>query len=201
MLGKGTTGIVVSHDWTSLLRLCTVGVVMEHGRIAMYGDIRDCIKSYIGFSVLESNEICVYKKEELCSKKCNWSESGTFEFDINVKVIPSDRALEINIMVEKFRLGEGWNIVYTNGALIYIDYPGIYHLKVFFPKLMLADGNYNLGIHLSDKLFGNSNRKAKSYDRMQWLEHSEVSAVVKTGFNSSGVFKERIKWQKRILQK
>ncbi|MBA4240160.1 MAG: ABC transporter ATP-binding protein [Sphingobacteriaceae bacterium] len=45
--GQGRTVLFVSHNLQAVSNLCNTGIVLKNGRVETYGNIEDCVKSYI----------------------------------------------------------------------------------------------------------------------------------------------------------
>ncbi len=195
MIQKGTVGIMVSHDWTALLRFCSRGCILDKGRINFEGEIRSTISEYVQFEKLHSDIIKIFNKEILAKKTVEWEEEGRLDFTIEVMQVPPTEEVEANIFIEKFSQGLGWNLVYTNGAYFKIKKKGIYKVSVWFPDLGLEEGIYNVGIHLLEVHMYKKEGVAKAYDRMTWLEKNGIELKIGQGQKKQAIMRRKLEWK------
>lgn len=195
MIHEGTAGIVVSHDWVALLRICKQAFIMEQGVITYKGDIRDAVRKYIKFEPTQSDKIAIHKKDELKERLIKWQGSGEFQFEIDVFEIPKSKDLEINVFIERFYPGIGWNVIYTNGSYFKVENEGLYAVRVSFPDLKLEEGEYGIEIHLMENFMHKKVGVALCYDRMTWIEETNISLRIGAGRSHKEIFKRRLKWK------
>lgn len=46
---RGISGILATHDWSSVLKLCEQCYVLDHGKVALSGDSYPVVRQYLGF--------------------------------------------------------------------------------------------------------------------------------------------------------
>ncbi len=197
MISEGTAGIIVSHDWVALLKLCSSAYIMEKGNIIFDGEIRNAINRYIQFEPLQATKIRIQHKDVLKENLIKWSKTGEFTFEINVIEIPIQKSIEVNLFIERFVTGIGWNVVYTNGAMFQVNRTGIYKIHAFFPDLNLQDGIYNIGIHVMENFMHKKTGVALCYDRMTWIEKEEIHMIIGNGKQHDAVFRRNLVWKTR----
>ena len=195
----GRTVLFVSHNMASMQRLCTNGVLLEHGCLKYRGTISDTIKEYLTdyirqseFEGVDGNEDVLYlSKAKVYSDSTDgviYNNNAIFiEYDITVKKsIPS--------------LVCGFNIYSSyQTPLARADYNdrnqqttlaiGTYHLKFKIPPYTLANGDYTIKFDVAE-------RNLKRYT----TEKSQLTFSVQQGNDGFGnVFAENIPIKSSII--
>ncbi len=142
---NGASGVLVTHDWAAILRLCERASVIERGRFSFTGPSDKAVVSYLNLPRAEASAA----RFTLANEQTHFAQSGAdaeFRFFVEVvEPIPVDFAISI----EMLRIGIGWEIVMLSDSLPVADEAGHYVIAVAVPGLPLVPGIYSLNVFLS----------------------------------------------------
>ena len=196
---EGRTVLFVSHNMASMQRLCTNGVLLEHGCLKYRGTISDTIKEYLTDYIRQSEFVGIDGDEDVLflSKAKVYSDSADgviynnnfifIEFDITVKKI-------IHSLVCGFNLYSSYQ--YPLARADYNDKnqqttlsPGEYCLKFKIPSYTLANGDYIIKFDVAE-------RNIRCYT----TEKSHLAFSVQQGNDGFGnVFSENMSQKTSII--
>jgi ABC-type polysaccharide/polyol phosphate transport system ATPase subunit len=141
----GASGVLVTHDWAAVLKLCEQSHVIEKGGIVFSGPSDRAVVSYLKiplpnattarFSPRNAQRHVAKSGED--TSICLWVdvfEPGPVDFSISI---------------ETLRIGIGWEIVILTESMPVAEQPGTYALKVSIPNLPVAPGEYSLNVFLT----------------------------------------------------
>ena len=156
--GEGRTVLFVSHNMASVQNLCTKGILLNNGEIAILGNINEVLKSYL------SSNHSIHSWEGMdgnTTMNLNRTEIFTPQ---KSKILSNSDVLTITM---SFEIGEkikdvviGASIMSATGnplvGLLYNDYndyigikPGSYKVVFEIPPYTLAAGHYEIDFNLS----------------------------------------------------
>ncbi len=188
---SGRTILFVTHNIEFLRRLCTIGLILEHGRLAYFGDVAGCVKTYFGASVgrggrYERDANSAFLSE--CVIRTAWIEQDgdpisavdtTTPVDVFVRVEARVRctvSLELLLRDENFKpiifipmgLGYGVEHLLTAGT-------HLFHVRLRLPRLGV--GQYALDTMLAEA-------GQRFYDQVEGAVRFDVneSLTAKTGW-------------------
>lgn len=141
----GASGVLVTHDWTAVLKLCEQAHVIEQGKFAFSGPSDQAVVSYLKLPVPEAS----IAKFSSCNPQSHVVHSGqdaNIQFWVDIlEPVPVDFAISI----EMLRIGIGWEIVLLTKAISVAEQPGRYVVNVSIPNCPLTPGSYSLNVFLS----------------------------------------------------
>jgi lipopolysaccharide transport system ATP-binding protein len=195
--GDGRTVLFVSHNMTSMQRLCKNGILFDNGQIVYRGDIADTIHKYLSNQLIINEYRCEnVLTQKICLLKGHvYSESGN-------KITPStpvivDFIVAINAYVEHLVLG--FNLVSSfEHPIARVDYnenserhtlpPGVYKFRYKIPSNTLAEGEYRI-------VFDTAEHKVKNYAP----EGSTLTFTVETGNSENNPYYDNIPTKHSII--
>ena len=146
-LATGASGILATHDWTAVLKLCREACVLERGRIVDRGSSPAVVQRYLGLPRPSGGSAGF--APHLPSVYCAWTEEDTtLSIPIDLKV---SSAVWFACSVESFRQGIGWNHLLQVEPRLVASTPGLYDIEVAIPSLPLSPGEYSLNLFLSER--------------------------------------------------
>lgn len=146
-LGKGISGVLVTHDWSAILRLCEQTYELEEGRFAANGDSEKVICRYLKISEQLTTEQPARFKENLLPFLQGVS-GEKWKFAIPI-AIQKDIPVFFNFSVEKLILGQDWQILFFGPETLVASSKGEYLVQVLVPCLPLPQGSYRVNLFLS----------------------------------------------------
>ncbi len=142
-LAGGAAGILVTHDWSAVLKLCRTARILEDGEIVREGTADEVVRDYLKLPIPEPNGA------EIIAEKSFSAVSGApmhLEFDV---VLHKDIEVEVSLSIEHLQFGAGWEIVLLNEYSSVASTRGCYRLRVELDRTPLSAGNYLVNIFLA----------------------------------------------------
>lgn len=182
--GEGRTVLFVSHNMSSIRRLCNRGVLLENGQVKFLGNIADTILNYQKDEIIQSSfegidgnsDVLYLQKAQITSSDGDvFYNSSTIRLEFEVCVVKKIPSLVIG-----FNLYSAFN--YPLARADYNDRenltslePGTYRFTFEIPPLTLADGDYKI-------VFDVAERNVKCYS----TEKSNLSFHISIGESDFG---------------
>ena len=144
---NGASGVLVTHDWTAVLKLCEQAHVIERGSFIFSGASDQAVVSYLKIPKPEAT----IARFSSCNPQSHVVQSGQ---DANIRLwVDIDKPIPIDfaISVEMLRIGIGWEIVLLADSIAVAEQPGRYEVNVSIPCCPLAPGTYSLNVFLSQR--------------------------------------------------
>lgn len=164
---NGASGVLVTHDWAAIVRLCETACVIENGTFVFCGSSDKAVVNYLNLpqpiavgarfgSTLQA-EYFVRSGENVCIElPVDILESGT---------------VECAISIEMLRIGTGWEIVIISDYFRVGDETGNYRMSFNIPAIPLIPGNYSLNLFLKHP-------KPNAGDCRSWTYGNGLSLIV-----------------------
>jgi lipopolysaccharide transport system ATP-binding protein len=147
-LAAGASGILATHDWTAVLKLCREACVLERGRIVDRGASPAVVQRYLGLPQPRGDSAAF--APHLPSLYCALTEEDTtLSVPIDVRVTSP---VWFACSVESFRQGIGWSHLLQVEPRPVAFAPGSYDVEVAIPALPLSPGEYSFNVSLSERL-------------------------------------------------
>ena len=144
-LATGASGLLATHDWTAVLKLCREACVLERGRIVDRGSSPAVVQRYLGLPQPRGDSAAF--APHLPSVYCALTgEDTTLSIPIDLKV---SSQVWFACSVESFRQGIGWSHLLQVEPRPVASTPGLYDVEVAIPSLPLSPGEYSLNLFLS----------------------------------------------------
>lgn len=180
----GASGILVTHDWSAVIKLCEKSVVLKKGEIVSRGSSNDIVVSYLNLPKPETEIAKFVDLENYYSAKSN--EDAIIEFKVEVE---SNEPILLSYSVEKLEIGLGWEIVILQNDLPITSKKGIYAAKLTIPKTPLSPGKFYINLFLIS-----GNDKTRILDSRSWTNGNALPFNV-TGEMQDGLTILPMKWK------
>ena len=177
---NGASGVLVTHDWTAVLKLCEQAHVIEQGRFVFSGPSDQVVVSYLKIRVPEAT----VARLSSCNLQSHVVHSGQ---DANILIwvdILEPAPVDLAISIETLRIGIGWEIVLLVNDIALAEQPGKYAVNVSISDLPLASGEYSLNLFLSRRKFAPQDATV-IYDIRSWTIGNGYSLQVKGAVTSA----------------
>lgn len=184
LLSDGASGVLVTHDWAAVLKLCKRAHILDKGRIIKSGLATEVIKEYLSdSSPLLDNENAEAKFRDL-PERLNWQtgKDATFEFSIDSK---TSSALKFVFAIEKFQIGFGWEIMLNGIDMPLGEFSGKKDFRLTIPSIPLEQGTYTLAVAVVSTKEGDPLDR-KVHDNVSWLEGNPIQIDVVDETSSIG---------------
>lgn len=143
LLGAGASGVLVTHDWSAVVRLCHQALVMERGRVAFTGPADQAIVRYLDIQRPASTIARFVDVDRAYEAVTGHDASLIFPI-----VLDQAEPIEMSLSIELLRMGIGWEIVLLSEWVPVASEPGRYQAHVRILAMPLPAGNYSLNLFL-----------------------------------------------------
>ena len=146
---NGASGVLVTHDWTAVLKLCEQAHVIEQGKFVFTGPSDQAVVSYLKIPVPEAT-IARFSPDNQQRHVVHSGQDANIQFWVDIlEPAPVDFAISI----EMLRIGIGWEIVLLTDSIPVAEQPGRYVVNISIPNLPLTPGSFSLNVFLSRRKF------------------------------------------------
>lgn len=144
---NGASGVLVTHDWAAILKLCEQAHVIEGGEFIFSGRSDQAVVQYLKIPQPEASK-ARFSPRNPQTQIVRSGEDATIRLYIEIlETLPVD----LSISVEMLRIGVGWEVVVLGDRISVGEHPGEYEVDISFPNLPLTPGNFSLNGFLSKR--------------------------------------------------
>jgi lipopolysaccharide transport system ATP-binding protein len=183
-LGTGASGILVTHDWSAVLKLCEECHIMERGRIVQTGPSSEIVRSYLDLP--RTNFSTIVRIDPSTPRQYTARAGEDFEFTFDVEITRDIPGLAAAYSIEFLWVGTGWEIALIGNNIPVPCTAGRHSLCLKISRLPVVPGRYTLNLFLSSPMSAEEKCVAIAYDAWGWTYGNGIDLVV-TGQSRSGV--------------
>ncbi len=148
-VAHGASGVLVTHDWAAIIKLCQTAHVLEKGSFLFSGPAQRAARFYLYGEasqqpVTEGFARFVAKPAESMTAR----PGEDFRFNAEVAI---ERAAEVGVVfvIERLQPAYGWEIALMSREMTPVGrQPGRYAVEILTPRLPLDPGAYQISVHL-----------------------------------------------------
>ena len=182
-LGKGSSGLLATHDWSAILKLCKTAFVLDKGKVVDFGESKGVVTRYLN---LKSVETAGGKFLLTSNDSFNLDSHSEIELSIPIR-ITTETGVSFGFSIEQFREGEGWeHIIQRDVSRLNVQCPGAYSINIQIPSLDLVAGEYSLNLFLSDS-------EGRCLDVRSWTYDNDLLLMVH-GSKRKGAVSMPVNW-------
>lgn len=186
---SGASGVLATHDWSAILRLCTSAIVLEKGRVVDQGPSRDVVQRYLQVNTEISEERRSAQFGDKLSTHMQFESEKDAEFEVPIEVKQRGKYL-LGFSLETFVKSVGWENVIHQDPIEVANEEGAHLIDIRIPDCPIAPGDYLLNLFLKSE----ENKVEQSIDMRCWMTGNEVSVKV-VGRSSGGLARPNIRWE------
>jgi len=144
-LACGAAGLLVTHDWSAVIKLCRTSRVLQAGRVVLDGRSDTVVAQYLDLPKADAARACLMVDEGqiMCGVS---GETLHIGFEVQVKHC---MRVEAAVSIEALQLGVGWESIILTEFSSVADQPGRYWAEFTVERLPLAPGDYLLSLFLA----------------------------------------------------
>lgn len=142
---NGASGVLVTHDWAAILRLCEQTSLIERGRFVFTGPSDQAVVRYLDLQP-PALSAARFSVGNVAHHMALSGADTDFAFEVDI-LEPIE--VDFSMSIEVLRIGIGWEIVLLSEPQPVGDRPGLYDVRVSIPRLPLVAGSYSLNTFLS----------------------------------------------------
>lgn len=175
-VSHGASGILVTHDWAAILRLCETAHVLDRGEVLYSGQAETAVRRY-----LYGDE----KGEKFCAGIARFLGKPSFpavikpgdDFVLQAEVkICRPAEVYATFVIERLQPGFGWETALMSRKLTPVsNTAGRYVVEVSVPKLPLEPGSYQACMHL---VMQDEHGQRITLDGFSWLNGTGLGVEV-----------------------
>ena len=178
-LGQGASGVLVTHDWSAILKLCRTAYIIDRGRTVFSGPAERVVRRYLDpdrDGVEPPSDIARF--EDGVPQQVAWFAGEDSRLVLPVCIM-RPRPVCFRATIQRMGVGLGWEIVLmSRHAALIGETPGRYTVELTVPKLPLAPGRYVLTVALMLEPTPDQPERI-GLDRRNWLSGDGIELTVR----------------------
>jgi lipopolysaccharide transport system ATP-binding protein len=190
-LSHGASGIVATHDWAALLKLCETTHIMDRGRIVASGPTWQIVRQYLDLPRFPAT-VARFLDEDPLRYVAASGEDAELVFRVELR---ESVPVVLGFSVEALRVGGGWEILLLVNNLPVASAAGRYEVALRIPRLPLAPGHYLLNLFLNAPGGPEIGRIGPAYDVRGWT-YGNPGELVVTGAPRASVLAMPLEWRR-----
>lgn len=148
-ISGGASGVLVTHDWSAIVRMCETAYVLDKGKVTFGGPAERAARLYLyGEDAREAHHAGVAKF--LSRPQTPIAAAAGEDLDITADVV-IETAAQVGcvFVIERLQPGFGWETaLMSRGVTSVGSEPGEYRVAIKVPGLPLEPGSYQISLHL-----------------------------------------------------
>jgi len=184
-LSGGASGIFATHDWASILRVCSSVVILDKGRIVDCGPPQQLVERYLD---LEGPPRTLAAFSDDFPQRLEAVSGGSVEWRIPIEVRDNVDVF-LGFSVEQARKGYGWEHFIHRDPEKVTGHAGQYDVSISIPRVPLTAGEYQLCLFLLAEVNG----VRQVMDVRSWT-HGNPLVVAVAASESSVPFNMSFSW-------
>lgn len=142
----GASGLLVTHDWSAILRLCEHAHVLEQGRIVFSGPAADAVVRHLSIKPPVPTKARIDEPASAEPRVARCGENLELSFQVtNLE----DASSFLSVTIEILEPGIGWEILVMSDPVPVGDRAGRYEVRMTLPSCPLRMGTYSLNVFLT----------------------------------------------------
>ncbi|MEK7448139.1 MAG: ABC transporter ATP-binding protein [Planctomycetota bacterium] len=196
-LSMGATGIIVSHDWVSLLKLCQQCLVLTREGIDYFGPSYKAVRRYLNMPFQRSDEITFVNIDKMLKEMVYAVSGEPFNYNFQAQSLEKfkDNAISVGFCIERHIEGIGWSLITIGLSNININPDTKINITISIEDFCLAPGEYLLCLFLSAPLEKGQRSITKGYESLTWLNGNPIRLVVKGENKSNQLITKKLQWK------
>lgn len=200
-LDTGSSGVMVSHDWESLLKLTQRSMILENNKGASFiGETYETVQKYLNIPYEISNEVSFVDTEKLLSTVVTAKTNEVFQYSFQVKAHHSFSLNQFaaGMTIEKYEAGIGWSLLYLcKDNIDIVKGKSIYTITISIYDFSLSSGDYLIALFLNEPTKEGQVNSNKGYEQLSWLNGKPIKLEVwdVTNNENKALFTKEAKWK------
>ncbi|MGQ0810792.1 MAG: ABC transporter ATP-binding protein [Nitrospiraceae bacterium] len=174
-MAEGAAGVLVTHDWTLILKLCEQAHLMHQGRIVQSGPSDQIVCSYLNLPTEGCTQVASFTSDMPCGYHAQAQEDAEFLVCVQVnQAVP----VVLNYSIEILQPGTVWGILLMGEDLPITSAVGRYEVRLRIPRLPLTAGTYLMNVFLKTSPTVTSGELMHVCDARSWTYGNALSVTV-----------------------
>jgi lipopolysaccharide transport system ATP-binding protein len=148
-ISEGASGVLVTHDWSAILRLCERAYVLDRGRVAYSGPAERAARFYLyGDTARATFHAGIARFKGKVDYPRELRAGANLWLTAEAEILQSADVRSV-LVVERLQPGFGWETALMSRKPAAVgSTPGLYRVEAMVPGLPLEPGSYQIGFHL-----------------------------------------------------
>ncbi len=173
-LNHGASGVLVTHDWTAMLKLCEESHIMDRGRIIESGPTEQIVRSYLNLRRDVGDPVARFCSDNPTEYLAECQRDAELCFRVE---LCKPGPVELMYSIELLRVGTSWEILLLAEHLPIASSVGRHEVRLKIPRLPLAPGRYYLNLFLNALPEAASGRRIPC-DARSWTHGNALKLTV-----------------------
>lgn len=148
-VSQGASGVLVTHDWSAIVRMCEQAYVLDRGKVVFSGPASRAARRYLyGEDARENyrDGIAHFASRPETPIRAGSGQDLTIVVEA---VVEKPASVGCVCVIERLQPGFGWETsLMSRQAIPVAKAPGRYEVEVKVPRLPLDPGLYQVNLHL-----------------------------------------------------
>lgn len=177
-ISQGASGVLVTHDWSAIVRMCETAYVLDRGKVTFGGPAERAARLYLyGEDARQTYTPDVARFASRPETPVILASGDDLSLSIMVEVL-QPAAVACTCAIERLQPGFGWETALMTRKPISVGHTVGYHeIKLSVPALPLDPGSYQISLHLLAPAPDGSSRQTL-LDGWTWLNGNGLSLEV-----------------------
>lgn len=197
LLDEGASGVIVTHDMDSVVKLCDDSMLLRNGTIAFYGKSHLAVNEYLGLAAFASDEVSILDKTKMGGDviRHTGGETFTFRFSLQVAQVPKLKIMTIAFSVEKKLQRGGIIHVCKQDNNVSAAYKGVYEFEILIEDMDIAPGEYYCTLTVGCPPESGEGAFEKIYDEKRWIPIEVTPAQqMPENKNANALLNKKVSW-------
>jgi lipopolysaccharide transport system ATP-binding protein len=177
-VSRGASGILVTHDWSAVLKLCRTAHVLDRGRIMFTGSPERAARIYLyGNDAVGQfrRDLATFIKTPPASITAHQGEDFTLSTEVEIF---QSCDVRFGFVIERMQAGFGWETVLMTKSVVPVGLePGRHLVEVRVPRLPIEPQTYQISLQLSSP-DPEAPGQNLNLDSVGWLSGNGISLEV-----------------------
>jgi lipopolysaccharide transport system ATP-binding protein len=184
-VSRGATGVLVTHDWAAILRLCQNAQILDQGKVTYSGPAEMAVRRYLyGDGTSEDLLSGVARFSGRPVYPATMKQGEDFLMRADAEIFRSEEIFA-TLTIERLQPGFGWETsLMSRHPILVGSLPGHYTVDFSVPALPLEPGSYQCRISLM--LLESETHRRVGVDGFSWLNGNGLALEV-VGEESQGL--------------
>jgi lipopolysaccharide transport system ATP-binding protein len=186
-LKSGASGVLVTHDWSAVAKLCEKAYVLERGRIRFVGPSDKAVRTYLfGDSLRQPTTDGIARFRSFPEEVRVVRQNDDLAVTLKVEILKSENVSCVGLL-ERHELGQGWEIALMSRRPTRVgNAPGLYEVTITVPRIPLVAGLYQFGASLVTPDLSVGGKAVIILDVRSWVNGNALEVRV-LGDESAGI--------------
>ena len=196
LLSHGASGVIVTHDMDSVVKLCENSLYLKDGRITYCGKSYQAINEYLGLVAQKAQQISLLDKKGMGERVYSHTKGGnfTFEFSFRVDDVPPSRIMTIAFSIESRQKHGGIVHICKVDNNVSTAYRGVYDYQITLENPDLVPGEYFCTLTLGDPPENGEGPFVKIYDEKRWMRLDVAGELPAMLEQEKPLLEKQVRW-------